>query len=335
MTLQQGRHFLNIPGPSPVPERVLQAMNRQVIDHRGPEFGRLGREVLEGCRAIFQTKGPVLIFPGSDTGAWEATIVNTLSPGDRALMFETGHFATLWSRMAARWGIAVEFIPGDWRHGADPAIVEAKLAEDKAHAIKAVMVVHNETSTGLTSRVAQVRRAIDAADHPARLLVDSISGLSSADLRHDEWGIDVTVACSQKGLMLAPGPRPHGNIRESSRGVQDQYPAPLVLGRDAQAERGGLFPLYSRDQPPVRPARGDRMMREEGLPAIFARHERLAKATRAAIQGWGLEVLCQEPSEYSPVLTAVILPDGHDAEAFRQLALDRFNIPLGAGLSKL
>ncbi|MGU3388720.1 pyridoxal-phosphate-dependent aminotransferase family protein [Methylobacterium sp. D53M] len=337
MTLHQGRHFLNIPGPSPVPERVLQAMDRQVIDHRGPEFGRLGREVLEGCRAIFQTEGPVVIFPGSGTGAWEATIVNTLSPGDRVLMFETGHFATLWSKMAARWGITVEFVPGDWRHGADPAIVEAKLAEDRAHAIKAVMVVHNETSTGVTSRIAQVRQAIDAAHHPALLLVDSISGLGSADLRHDEWGIDVTVACSQKGLMLPPG-LGFTAISQKARAASKTNTLPRSYWdweEMLKPNAGGYFPYTPATNLLYGLREAIAMMREEGLPAVFARHEQLAKATRAAVQGWGLEVLCEEASEYSPVLTAVLMPDGHDADAFRQLALDRFNISLGAGLSKL
>ncbi|WCS26695.1 alanine--glyoxylate aminotransferase family protein [Methylobacterium sp. NMS14P] len=337
MTLQQGRHFLNIPGPSPVPERVLQAMDRQVIDHRGPEFGRLGREVLEGCRAIFQTEGPVVIFPGSGTGAWEATIVNTLSPGDRVLMFETGHFATLWSKMAARWGITVEFVPGDWRHGADPAIVEAKLAEDRAHAIKAVMVVHNETSTGVTSRIAQVRQAIDAAHHPALLLVDSISGLGSADLRHDEWGIDVTVACSQKGLMLPPG-LGFTAISQKARAASKTNTLPRSYWdweEMLKPNEGGYFPYTPATNLLYGLREAIAMMREEGLPAVFTRHERLAKATRAAVQGWGLEVLCEEASEYSPVLTAVLMPDCHDADAFRQLALDRFNISLGAGLSKL
>lgn len=337
MTLPEGRHFLNIPGPSPVPERVLQAMDRQVIDHRGPEFGRLGREVLEGCRAIFQTEGPIVIFPGSGTGAWEATIVNTLSPGDRVLMFETGHFATLWSKMAARWGITVEFVPGDWRHGADPAIVEARLAEDRAHAIKAVMVVHNETSTGVTSRIAQVRHAIDAAHHPALLLVDSISGLGSADLRHDEWGIDVTVACSQKGLMLPPG-LGFTAISQKARAASKTNTLPRSYWdweEMLKPNEGGYFPYTPATNLLYGLREAIAIMREEGLPAVFARHERLAKATRAAVQGWGLEVLCEEPSEYSPVLTAVVMPDGHDADAFRQLALDRFNISLGAGLSKL
>ncbi|UIN35062.1 pyridoxal-phosphate-dependent aminotransferase family protein [Methylobacterium oryzae] len=337
MTLPQGRHFLNIPGPSPVPERVLQAMDRQVIDHRGPEFGRLGREVLEGCRAIFQTEGPVVIFPGSGTGAWEATIVNTLSPGNRVLMFETGHFATLWSKMAARWGITVEFVPGDWRHGVDPAIVEARLAEDRAHAIKAVMVVHNETSTGVTSRIAQVRHAIDAAHHPALLLVDSISGLGSADLRHDEWGIDVTVACSQKGLMLPPG-LGFTAISQKARAASKTNTLPRSYWdweEMLKPNEGGYFPYTPATNLLYGLREAIAIMREEGLPAVFARHERLAKATRAAVQGWGLEVLCEEPSEYSPVLTAVVMPDGHDADGFRQLALDRFNISLGAGLSKL
>src|ERR1700733_701149 len=201
----QGHHFLQIPGPSPVPERVLRAMDKQVIDHRGPEFRRLGLAVLEGCRAIFKTSGPVVIYPSSGTGAWEAAIVNTLSPGDKVLMVETGHFATLWQKMAARWGLEVDFIPGDWRHGADPSTIEVKLADDRAHAIKAVMVVHNETSTGVTSRIGDIRKGMDRAGHPALLLVDTISSLGSVDYRHDEWGVDVTVSCSQKGMMLPPG----------------------------------------------------------------------------------------------------------------------------------
>jgi alanine-glyoxylate transaminase/serine-glyoxylate transaminase/serine-pyruvate transaminase len=293
--------------------------------------------VLEGCRAIFQTEGPVVIFPGSGTGAWEATIVNTLSPGDRVLMFETGHFATLWSKMAARWGIAVEFVPGDWRHGADPSIVEAKLAEDREHAIKAVMVVHNETSTGVTSRIAQVRHAIDAAHHPALLLVDSISGLGSADLRHDAWGIDVTVACSQKGLMLPPG-LGFTAISQKARAASKTNTLPRSYWdweEMLKPNAGGYFPYTPATNLLYGLREAIAMMREEGLPAVFARHERLAKATRAAVQGWGLEVLCEEPSEYSPVLTAVVMPDGHDADAFRQIALDRFNISLGGGLSKL
>ena len=332
-----GRHFLQIPGPSPVPERVLRAMDRQVIDHRGPEFGQLGREVLEGCRRVFQTKGPLVIYPSSGTGAWEAAIVNTLSFGDKVLMFETGHFATLWKNMAARWGIEAEFVPGDWRHGVDPAVVEARLSEDKEHKIRAVMVVHNETSTGVTSRIGEIRLTMDHANHPALLLVDTISSLGSVDYRHDEWGVDVTVSCSQKGLMLPPGlgfnaisdkalaasktnnlPRSYWDweemLKPNARGFFPYTPATTLL----YGLREALM-----------------MMQEEGLDQIFARHAKLAAATRAAVQAWGLEVLCLEPTEYSPILTAVLMPEGHDADAFRKVALDKFNISLGAGLTKL
>ena len=334
---QHGHHFLNIPGPSPVPERVLRAMNRQVIDHRGPEFQKLGREVLEGCRAVFQTRSPVVIYPGSGTGAWEATIVNTLSPGDRVLMVETGHFATLWKKMADRWGVEVDFVPGDWRSGADPALIEARLAEDKDHKIKAVAVVHNETSTGVTSRIAEIRKAIDAARHPALFLVDSISGLASADLRHDEWGVDVTVSCSQKGLMLPPG--------LGFTAVSDKA---LAASRTNKMPRSywdwsemlkpnadGWFPytpatnlLYGLNEAIA-------ILLEEGLENVFARHQRLAAATRAAVEAWGLEVLCRNPKEHSPVLTAVLMPPSHDADAFRRIALEKYDISLGTGLAKL
>ncbi|AWN39991.1 pyridoxal-phosphate-dependent aminotransferase family protein [Methylobacterium durans] len=332
-----GRHFLQIPGPSPVPERVLRAMDMPVIDHRGPEFGVLGREVLEGCRAVFQTMGPVVIYPSSGTGAWEATIVNTLSSGDRVLMFETGHFATLWRQMAARWGIEVEFVPGDWRRGVDPEIVEAKLAEDRSRAIKAVMVVHNETSTGVTSRVAEVRRAIDRANHPALLLVDTISSLGSADFRHDEWGVDVTVSGSQKGLMLPPG-LGFTAISEKARAASRINNLPRSYWdweEMLKPNANGYFPYTPATNLLYGLREAIAMLLEEGLPEVFARHQRLAAATRAAVQGWGLEVLCREPSEYSPVLTAVVMPEGHDADAFRRIVLDDFDMSLGAGLSKL
>ncbi|MGU3538558.1 pyridoxal-phosphate-dependent aminotransferase family protein [Methylobacterium sp. A54F] len=337
MTSRTGRHFLQIPGPSPVPERVLRAMDMPVIDHRGPEFGRLGREVLDGARKVFQTEGPVVIFPSSGTGAWEATIVNTLSAGDKVLMFETGHFATLWRQMAARWGIEVEFVPGDWRRGVDPEIVEAKLAEDRARAIKAVMVVHNETSTGVTSRVGAIRRAIDRAGHPALLLVDTISSLGSADFRHDEWGVDVTVSCSQKGLMLPPG-LGFTAISEKALAASRSNTLPRSYWDWAEMLKpnaNGFFPYTPATNLLYGLREAIAMLLEEGLPEVFARHQRLAAATRAAVQGWGLEVLCQEPEEHSPVLTAVLMPEGHDADAFRKVVLDRFDMSLGAGLSKL
>ena len=337
MTSRTGRHFLHIPGPSPVPERVLRAMDRQVIDHRGPEFGVLGREVLEGCRTIFRTKGPVVIYPGSGTGAWEATIVNTLSSGDRVLMFETGHFATLWRQMAARWGIEVEFVPGDWRHGVDPAVVEARLAEDRGHAFKAVMVVHNETSTGVTSRIPAIRKAIDAAGHPALLLVDTISSLGSVDYRHDEWGVDVTVSGSQKGLMLPPG-LGFTAISDKARaaGRSNNLPRSYWDWEEMlKPNANGYFPYTPATNLLYGLREAVAMLLEEGLDNVFARHQRLAAATRAAVEAWGLEVLCRNPDEHSPVLTAVMMPDGKGADAFRALVLEKFDMSLGAGLSKL
>ncbi|CAO4135121.1 pyridoxal-phosphate-dependent aminotransferase family protein [Methylorubrum extorquens] len=337
MTHRTGRHFLHIPGPSPVPERVLRAMDRQVIDHRGPDFGVLGREVLEGCRTIFRTKGPVVIYPGSGTGAWEAAIVNTLSSGDRVLMFETGHFATLWRQMAARWGIEVEFVPGDWRHGVDPALVEAKLAEDRSHSFKAVMVVHNETSTGVTSRIPAIRKAIDAAGHPALLLVDTISSLGSVDVRHDEWGVDVTVSGSQKGLMLPPG-LGFTAISEKARaaGKSNNLPRSYWDWEEMlKPNANGYFPYTPATNLLYGLREAVAILLEEGLDNVFARHQRLAAATRAAVEAWGLEVLCQNPDEHSPVLTAVMMPDGKGADAFRALVLEKFDMSLGAGLSKL
>ena len=337
MTRRTGRHFLHIPGPSPVPERVLRAMDRQVIDHRGPEFGVLGREVLEGCRTIFRTKGPVVIYPGSGTGAWEAAIVNTLSSGDRVLMFETGHFATLWRQMAARWGIEVEFVPGDWRHGVDPAQVEARLAEDRGHSFKAVMVVHNETSTGVTSRIPAIRRAIDAAGHPALLLVDTISSLGSVDVRHDEWGVDVTVSGSQKGLMLPPG-LGFTAISDKARaaGKSNNLPRSYWDWEEMlKPNANGYFPYTPATNLLYGLREAVAILLEEGLDNVFARHQRLAAATRAAVEAWGLEVLCRNPDEHSPVLTAVMMPDGHSADAFRARVLEKFDMSLGAGLSKL
>lgn len=337
MTSSSGPHFLQIPGPSPVPERILRAIGQQVIDHRGPDFARLGQEVLEGCKAVFKTSGPVIIYPSSGTGAWEAAIVNTLSPGDRVLMAETGHFATLWRQMAARWGVEVDFIPGDWRHGADPAAIEAKLAEDRGHAIKAVMVVHNETSTGATSRIAEIRRAIDAAGHPALFLVDTISSLASVDHRHEEWQVDVTVSGSQKGLMLPPG---LGFTAISDKAIVASKASRMPRSYWDWAEMlkpnsGGFFPYTPATNLLYGLREALAMLQEEGLDAVFARHRRLAAATRAAVRAWGLEVLCLEPAEYSPVLTAVLLPPGHDADRFRKLVLDSFNMSLGSGLGRL
>jgi alanine-glyoxylate transaminase / serine-glyoxylate transaminase / serine-pyruvate transaminase len=337
MTQHQGRHFLQIPGPSPVPDRVLRAMDMPVIDHRSAEFAELGKTVLQGCQKIFQTKGPVIIFPSSGTGAWEAAIVNTLSPGDKVLMVETGQFAVLWQQMAARWGIDVEFMPGDWRHGVDAAAIEAKLTADTKHAIKAVMVVHNETSTGVTSRVSAVRAAIDKTGHPALLLVDTISSLGSVDYRHDEWRVDVTVSGSQKGFMLPPG-LGFNAVSEKARAVAKTNKMPRSYWdweEMIKPNAAGFFPYTPATNLLYGLREAIAMLLEEGLDNVFARHKRLAAATRAAVTHWGLEVLCQEPAEYSPVLTAVLMPPGHDADKFRKLALEKYNISLGSGLGKV
>ena len=334
---QQGRHFLQIPGPSPVPDRVLRAMDMPVIDHRSAEFAKLGRTVLEGSQKIFKTSSPVIIFPSSGTGAWEAAIVNTLSPGDKVLMVETGHFATLWRNMAARWGIEVDFIPSDWRHGADPAALEARLSADSAHSIKAVMVVHNETSTGVTSRIGEVRAAIDRVGHPALLMVDTISSLGSADYRHDEWKVDVSVSCSQKGFMLPPG-LGFNAISEKARMAAKTNKMPRSYWdweEMLKPNANGFFPYTPATNLLYGLREAINMLLEEGLEAVFARHQRLAAAARAAVTHWGLEVLCLEPSEYSPVLTAVLMPPGHDADQFRKVVLENYNMSLGSGLAKL
>ena len=335
--MRQGRHFLQIPGPSPVPDRVLRAMDMPVIDHRSAQFAELGRAVLEGSQRIFQTSGPVVIFPSSGTGAWEAAIVNTLSPGDKVLMAETGHFATLWRQMAGRFGIEVDFIPGDWRRGADPAQIGARLAGDAAHAIKAVMVVHNETSTGATSRIADIRAAIDRTGHPALLMVDTISSLGSINYRHDDWKVDVSVSCSQKGFMLPPG-LGFNAISEKARAAARTNRMPRSYfdwDEMLKPNAKGFFPYTPATNLLYGLREAIAMLLEEGLDNVFARHLRLAAATRAAVNHWGLEVLCQEPQEHSPVLTAVLMPPGHDADQFRQVVLDNYNMSLGAGLSKV
>ncbi len=332
-----GRHFLQIPGPTNVPDRVLRAIDAPTIDHRGPAFARLGLDLLEAIKAVFQTDGPVVMYPSSGTGAWEAALVNTLSPGDRVLAFETGHFSTLWRAMAERFGLDVEWVPGDWRHGVDPDAVQRILAADSGHGIRAVMVVHNETSTGVTSRIPAVRAAIDAAAHPALLLVDTISSLASIDYRHDEWGVDVTVGCSQKGLMLPPG---LGFNAVSDKALAASASARLPRSYwewepIIEANRAGFWPYT----PPTNLLYGLRealaMLMEEGLPAVFARHERHAEATRRAVRAWGLEVLCADEREYSGSLTAILMPDGHDADEVRRIVLERFDMSLGTGLGKL
>jgi len=334
---KSGRHFLQIPGPSNVPDRILRAIDRPTIDHRGPEFGRLGRAVLAGCQTVFGTSGPVVIFPASSTGAWEAAIVNTLGPRDRVLMYETGQFASLWRTMAGRFGLQVDWVPGDWRRGVDPTGVEARLRADPERSIKAVMVVHNETSTGVTSRIPEIRAAMDRADHPALFMVDTISSLGSMDYQHEAWGVDVTVSGSQKGLMLPPG--------LSFNAMSDKALAAARAGGMPRSywdwqemlapNATGYFPytpstnlLYGLEEAIA-------MLLEEGLPNVFARHDRHAAATRAAVQGWGLEILCQEPREYSSILTAVVMPEGHDADHLREVILDNYDMSLGAGLAKL
>jgi len=333
----QGRHFLHIPGPSPIPDRILRAIAMPIIDHRSAEFAALGRQVLEGSKAVFKTKQPVVIYPSSGTGAWEAAIVNTLSPGDTVLMAETGHFATLWKQIATRFGIEVEFIPGDWRHGADPAAIEARLAEDKARRIKAVMVVHNETSTGATSRIAEIRKAIDAAGHPALFMVDTISSLASVDYRHDEWQVDVTVSGSQKGLMLPPG-LGFNAISEKALAAAKTNTLPRSYWdwqEMVKINASGFFPYTPATNLLYGLKEALAMLQEEGLDHVFARHQRLAAACRAAVKAWGLEVLCQNPAEQSPVLTAVLMPPSHDADRFRKVALETYNISLGSGLGKV
>ncbi|MCX2734256.1 aminotransferase class V-fold PLP-dependent enzyme [Saccharopolyspora sp. NFXS83] len=332
-----GRHFLQIPGPTNVPDRVLRAMSAPTIDHRGPEFAALTREVLTAVRPVFGTSGPVLIYPSSGTGAWEAALVNTLSPGDRVLAFETGHFATLWREMAEKLGLRVDFVPGDWRRGVDPEVVRQRLADDAGHEIKAVCAVHNETSTAVTSRIDEVRRAIDDAAHPALLLVDTISSLGSVDFRHDEWGVDVTISCSQKGLMLPPGLGFNAvsekalRARESATLPRSYWDWEPILA----ANERGFFHSTPATNLLYGLLEALRMLDEEGLPEVFGRHRRHAAATRAAVRGWGLETLCLDEREHSPALTAVLLPPGHDADAFRGLVLNRFNMSLGAGLGKV
>ena len=337
MTEQAGKHFLQIPGPTNVPERVLRAMSRPTMDHRGPEFSALALDVLEGVKRIFQTSGPVIIYPSSGTGAWEAALVNTLSPGDKILMFETGHFATLWYQKSLRLGLDVEFVPGDWRHGVDPALVAEKLAADKNHQFKSVMVVHNETSTGVASRIAEIRQAIDAAGHPALFMVDTISSLASIDYRHEAWGVDVTVGCSQKGLMLPPG---LGFNAVSAKAVAASKSAKLPRSYwswDGMFEpnKKGFFPSTPATNLLYGLREAITMLEEEGMTNVFRRHDRHAEATRRAVRAWGLEVLCAEPKEYSSSLTAVRVPAGHSADALRRVILENFNMSLGNGLGKV
>ena len=337
MTVHPGRHFLQIPGPTNVPDRVLRAVSRPTIDHRGPEFAALVQDLLVRVRVPFGTSGPVVIYPSSGTGAWEAAMVNTLAVGDRVVCFDTGQFAVLWRDMAVRLGLRVTTLPGDWRHGASPELLAAELAADTERSIRAVMVVHSETSTGVLSRIPEISRAIDTAAHPALLFVDAVSSLGAADYRHDEWGVDVTISGSQKGLMLPPGLAFNAVSEKAlaaSRGggmARGYWDWEAILSMN----RVGFFPYT----PPTNLLYGLgealTMLDEEGLPAVFARHERLAEATRRAVRAWGLEVLCQDGREYSPVVTAVLLPDGHDADELRARILADFDMSLGAGLGRV
>ena len=331
-----GRHFLQIPGPTPVPDRILRAMDRPVIDHRGPEFQQLAKRALEGIKTVFKCAGPVIIYTATGTGAWEAALVNTLSPGDKVLMCNTGQFATLWKVMAANLGLQPEFIETDWRIGADPALIEAHLAADTAHRIKAVCVLHNETSTGCLSPIAEIRRAIDAARHPALFLVDTISSLASTDYRHDEWGVDVSVGGAQKGLMLPPGMSFNAlSDRALAASGTSKLPKSFFAWSDMlNMNKLGFFPYTPATNMLFGLVEGIEMLHEEGLDNVFARHDRLAEATRRAVQAWGLEILCRDPKYYSPTITAVILPEGHDAEAFRALALERYDISFGTSFGK-
>ena len=336
ISYSSGRQFVQIPGPTNVPERVLRAMARPTIDHRGPEFAGLALEVLEGIKAVFKTKGKVIIFPSSGSGAWEGAMVNTLSPGDKVLMFDIGQFAALWREVAVKLGLEVDFVPGDWRHGVDPEVVEAKLSEDRGHKIKAVGVVHNETSTGVTSRVGAVRQAMNRARHPALLLVDTISSLASVDFRHDEWEVDVTIGGSQKGLMLPPG-LGFNAVSEKALAASKSARLPKaywdwqpMLSQNAN----GFFPYTPATNLIYGLREALEMLREEGLENVFTRHTRHGKATRRAVRGWGLEIVALDPKEFGSSVTAIFTPAGHSADGLRKVILEQFNMPLGTGLGK-
>ena len=338
MSRTAGRHFLQIPGPTNVPDRVLRAIDFPTMDHRGPDFADLGKEVLAGMKRVFKTAGEVVIYPASGTGAWEAALVNTLSPGDQVLMYETGHFASLWQKMALKLGLQPEFLAGDWRTGADPAAIEKRLRADTAQRIKAVCVVHNETSTGVTSRIGEVRKAIDAAQHLALFMVDTISSLASLDYRHDEWGVDVTVGGSQKGLMLPPGLSFNAISAKALAASKSAKLPRAYWGWEEMIANGrsGYFPYTPATNLLYGLREALRMLlEEEGLENVFARHQRHAEATRRAVRAWGLEVLAANPAEYSGSLTAVLVPAGHDADRVRKVILEHFDMSLGTGLGKL
>ncbi len=335
-----GRHFLQIPGPSPVPDRILRAISLPTIDHRGPEFGALGLELLEKIKLIFKTTQPVIIYPASGTGAWEAALINTMSTGDRVLMFETGHFATLWEKMARRLGLQPEFLglPGyeGWRAGVQAKMIEDRLRRDTEHAIKAVCVVHNETSTGVTSDIPAVRRAMNATGHPALLMVDTISGLACADYQHDAWGVDVTISGSQKGLMLPPGIS-FNALSDNAIAASKTSNLPKSFwawDEILEANKNGYWPYTPNTNLLYGLNEALDMLLEEGLEQVLARHQRWAAGVRAAVEAWGLEIQCQEPDVYSPVLTGVVMPEGVDADAVRRLIYERFDLSLGMGLGK-
>src|SRR5438132_450021 len=335
--MRQGRHFLQIPGPRPVQDRVLSAMDMPVIDHRSAQFAELGRAVLESSQRIFQTAGPVVIFPASGTGAWEAAIVNTLSSGDRVLMFETGHFSLLWRQLAERFGINVEYVPGNWRSGASAAELESRLSSDQQHTFKAVMVVHNETSTGVTSRISEIRRAMNNVHHPALLIVDTISSLASTEYRHDEWEVDVTIAGSQKGLMLPPGIS-FNAISEKAIAANKRAKLPRSYWdwqEMLKPNQTGFFPFTPATNMLYGLREALLMLQEEGLPNVFRRHDRHAQAARAAVRAWDLEIVCENPREYSSSVTVAFMPKGHDADQLRNVILENFDMSIGAGLSKL
>ena len=331
-----GRHFLQIPGPSPLPDRVLRAMDTPIIDHRGPEFQKLAKRVLEGVKTIFKTTNPVIIYTATGTGAWEGALVNTLSPGDRVLLVETGQFATLWKKMAENLGLKPEFIPTDWRVGADPKAVEDYLRKDKNKEIKAVCILHNETSTGCLSPVAEIRKAIDAAGHPALFLVDTISSLASTEYKHDDWGVDVTIGGAQKGLMLPPGMSFNAvSDKAIAASKKSTMPKSFWSWEDMiNMNKIGFFPYTPATQMLHGLETSIAMLHEEGLDNVFARHDRLAEATRRAVRAWGLEIMCRDPKYYSPTITGVMMPEGHDGDAFRNLALETFNISYGASFGR-
>ncbi len=337
MPNQSGRHFLQVPGPTNIPDRVLRAISAPVIDHRGPELQKLALELLERIKPVFKTKGPVVIFPSSGTGGWEAALVNTLSPGDKVLMFDSGMFAALWYDMVKRFGLEAEYVDTDWRRGPDPDIVEAKLAEDREHKIKAVLVVHNETSNGVLARLPEIRRAIDRANHPALFIVDTISSLGSSDFRQDEWGIDVAVGGSQKGLMLPAGLSFNGISEKALKASKTAKLPKMYWDWEwmLSNNKSGFFPYTPATNLFYGLRESLTMLEEEGLDNVFARHERLAEATRRAVRAWGLELVCADPREYSSSVTAVFMPQGHSADAFRKVVLDNFNMALGSGLGRL